>query len=107
MLKVEYIRTRPTTDIAFFSPIMPYLNHSPNEFIPHWWATYRGTGKLVYLNQTLSNDSLIQTSTMTWLNEQTYNEAMSDPIVVRYYEAVYAYNEANGIINQGPNISEI
>lgn len=107
MLKVEYIRTRPITDIAFFSPIMPYLNHSPNEFIPHWWATYRGTGKLVNLIQTLSNDSLTQTSIMTWIDEQTYNEAMSDPIVVRFYEALNDYNEKNGIINQGPNISEI
>jgi hypothetical protein len=107
MLKVDTIKTRLTTDISFFSPIMPYRNHSPNEFIPHWWATYRDTGKLVFLKEILSDDSLIQYSTLTWKDRQTYNEAMSDPIVVSYYEALYAYNNANNIIYQGPNFSEI
>jgi len=107
MLKVQYRRSRSNTDISFFSPIIPYLDHDPNAFIPHWWDQYRNTGKLIHLEQTLSEDSLIQYSTMLWENKETYDQAMLDPIVIKYYEALYDYNEKNNIINEGPIFSVI
>jgi hypothetical protein len=107
MLKVEYIRIRPTTDIAFFHPLITHLNHNPDEFVPHWWETYRNTGKIIQLNQTLSEDLLTQDTTVWWEDRQSYDQAMSDPIVVRYYDALNDYNEKNNITNQGPTISEV
>jgi hypothetical protein len=107
MLKVQYIRTRSNTDISFFSPIMPYLDHDPNAFIPHWWDQYRNTGELIHLEQTLSEDSLTQYSTMLWEYKEIYDQAMLDPIVIKYYEALYDYNEKNNIINEGPIFTEM
>jgi hypothetical protein len=86
---------------------MPYLDHDPNEFIPHWWEQYRNTGKLIHLEQNLSEDSFAQYTKMLWKDRATYDQAMSDPIVIKYYEALYDYNEKNNIINEGPIFSEV
>lgn len=106
MLKVEYIRTRPNTDVDFFFPTMTYGEHVPSVFIPHWWSEYRDPGKLVYLSQTLDDTLLIQTTIMKWIDQATYNAAMADPIVAKFYAASGAYSAANGITVQGPILTE-
>lgn len=106
MLKVEYIRTRLNTNIDFFFPTMTYEDHVPSVFIPHWWSEYRDLGKLVYLVQTLDDTLLIQTSVMKWIDRNTYDAAMSDPIVEKYFAASLSYSAANGITVQGPVLTE-
>lgn len=93
MLTVKIVR--PSTDVDFHS-VTGDDAESVN-FRKHWAATYKSTGKLLYVNHEMSEDQLTQTTTFLWDSEESCNEAWADPVFVAMRESRKAYHDANGI----------
>ena len=73
--KFHRIIVRPTTEVDF--PI------DPPEFTTYIENTYISTGKcLEHRAISYSSDNLIKTYTSSWISEEAFNEALSDPIWV-------------------------
>lgn len=87
--------SRPSIDVEFFS-VMGEDQDSVT-FRQHWVSTYKETGKLLLLDQQLSPDRLSRTTTFFWDSEESYTQAMADPIVQGNWARKAAYNAANGI----------
>ena len=94
MYKIIITAIRPSTDVEFFS----VFTDSLADFRSHWNETYFLTNKVTRAETSLSIDKLSQTTTQIWNSEESYNEAMADPIVMEFYKTRKDYNDSHGII---------
>jgi hypothetical protein len=96
MYQITAKHTRPSVDVEFYSVMG--VDYDNVTFRSHWDATYKQTGKLIFLDSQLSLDRLTLTTMMLWDSEAAYNEAMADPIVSRKWNLRREYNTTNGIV---------
>jgi len=96
MYQITAKHVRPSTDVPFFSPLG--TDDEAVQFRAHWEQAYKSTGKLLLLDQQLSIDQLTQTTVFFWDCEESYTNAMLDPIVAAHWAVREAHNDTNGIV---------
>lgn len=88
MFRVTRIFTRLDTGIKWHFEV---LDGS------YFRETYIDTGKILLLNNTISEDGLTFNHEAFWIDEATWIAHKEDPNIIQYFAARDSYNNANGI----------
>lgn len=88
MFRVTRTFTRPNTSIPF---------HPQAVDGTYFKQTYIDTGKIVWLNNRLSEDGLTFYHEAFWENETTFNLHKEDPNIIEYFRLRDLHNSGNGI----------
>jgi hypothetical protein len=87
--KVTKTYTRPSTSIPFYQ----HNEQSQNYIV----RTYDHTGKRIKLVVEGDPNGLTKIAVTEWVNEEAYNDFLSDPEVIAMTDDVVAYQTANNI----------
>lgn len=88
--------TRTSTDTNFFD----FQNSDliTEEYRDYWRTNYIITGKCLFVQNELSEDRLVLTSTMMWNTRQDYDNFITDQYIVSgWLNKFVDYNSANNI----------
>ena len=96
MFRVTRVFTRPNTGVKWHFEVIDGS---------YFRKTYIDTGKIVLLNNTISEDGLTFNHEAFWIDEAAWLEHKQDPKIIEYFAARDAYNDANGIV-AGPTQTE-
>lgn len=96
MYQRTIVQTRPTAETEFFNAAG--TDQASVEFINHWVATYRETGKLLLIDRQFSPDKLTRTTVFFWDSEESYNQAVADPVVIAKWALRDAFHASQGIV---------
>ena len=99
-------QTRPSVDVNFFD--IRNNDMVSKEYRDYWRTTYTMTNKCIFVQQTLSEDQLVLTSTMMWETKEDYDAFIADQYVLdEFLNKLVAYNTANNIVLQITSEEEI
>lgn len=87
MYEITYRYTYPTTTIE------PYV--FPQEFYDHVQQHY--VDNRIYQEKNFSEDGLVLTTRVVWVNQEAYDAYVSDPIISEALAGKKQYNIDNGI----------
>ncbi len=99
-------QVRPNTSVVFFDP--PTAATTTPEFKQYMWENYMSTGKLITIDNTLSEDGLSLVNTTIWDSEASAIQFKDDPVVVQnLFNEQTIYCDANGITQEFVSKEEI
>jgi len=94
MYLVTNKQTRPNTDVEFFSM---HIDSYPTNLKSYFHETYKKPGKLVFVEKTVSDNGLEQTTTTMWESKQVYDEFISDTNLSEHWVLQSQYMRDNSI----------
>lgn len=88
MILVEKVYSRLDTSVPFHTHIIDGS---------HFTTHYDMTGKRLEFSNTISDDGLTMTHRAKWLNIESFNESLNDPICITFFQERDNYNLKNNI----------
>jgi hypothetical protein len=88
------VLTKPTPETEFFD----IMDDKFTSFRAYWQETFKVSGKLLLVDRQLSEDQLTRTTTFFWDSEESYQQAIADPVVIAVWAERDAVHAALGIV---------
>lgn len=104
MYLVTNKQKRPNTGIEFFSM---HIDSYPRNLITYFHETYKKPGKLVFVEKSVSEDGLEQTTTTMWESKEVYNQFIKDPNLSDHWALQDSYMNSNAIVRERIDREEI
>ncbi len=99
-------QVRPNTSVEFFDP--PTAPSTTPAFKEFMWSNYMSTGKLISIDNTLSEDGLSMVNTTIWDSEASAIQFKDDAYVIEnLFNPQDTYCTANGIVQEFVGKEEI
>lgn len=99
MFTITVTRTyyKPTPEALYYKPKQEYLDYLKKNYID--------TGKCTAMKHVTSEDGLVGTTTVHWINEQALAEFRADPMMITIMNERTMYYQSQGIIESEPVIT--
>lgn len=104
MYLVTNKQKRPNTSVEFFSM---HIDSYPTNLKSYFHETYKKPGKLVFVEKTVSEDGLEQTTTTMWESKQVYQDFIKDANLADHWALQSNYMSANAIVPERIDREEI